>query len=426
MIISLVFIGVFAVFSCLLSASETALTASSSIRLNHLHKQGFKRAVLVIKLQAQMSQVIATILLANTIMITSLTALATNLFMKMLGEKGVFYAAFILSALITIYLEVLPKILVFPRAERTAMKLAPMVHRLNTVLAPLTRLINNIARLSLRLARYRLETRAKPSTLDELKWAIDAYAKGDESLLSRIMLKNILDLTSITVQDVMIPLPHIFSLHRKLPNEKLVEAILGSPFTRIPLWENTPQNIIGLIHVKQLVRHLQKKSINDFNIEYVGSTPWLISPETTIIEQLQAFREKRQHLAFVTNAKGAIQGLVTLEDILEEIVGDIKDEHDMPLQGITLLGKEKFLVDGTVTLRELNREHDWELPENLGQNLSELIVNERGYVPQEKQMLHLHGLEIKVLKRTRHHVTLLEVTPAKNTHSIPSDASEHP
>lgn len=408
----------FACASFFLSASETALTSASSIRLHHFHKQGVRHAKLVLELQQSMSQIIATILLANTIVLTSLTAIGTAFFTKTFGEAGVLYAAVLLSALITIYLEVLPKALSYPRAERAAMFVAPAVNFLQKVLYPITRTIDFIAHFSLRIIGISPDRGAqKVSTLDELKGAIDLHVQARATAPERVMLKNILDLTTVTVEEVMVHKHHIFSIDRTLKSSELIKQVLKAPFTRIPLWEGAPENIVGLLHIKTLFCALEANKDGVVDVKKLQIAPWFIPSSTTLIAQLQAFRRRREHFAFVVDEYGVLIGVVTLEDILEEIVGDIKDEHDEPLSGITLLNNNRFLVEGTVTLRDLNREHAFDLPENGATTLAGLVLDVAGYIPKEKQIFAVHGLKIKVLKRHRNQIKLLEVTvstPPKN------------
>lgn len=401
-----------------LSAGETALTAASRVRLHHFQKSGRRAAETVLRLQKNMNQVIATLLLANTVVITTLTAISTALFTKLFGEAGVFYAAATLSALITIYLEVLPKAFVFPRAETVAMALAPFIEKLQNLLFPLTRLVDLVARVSLRLVGVKGRTESAASTLDDLKGAIDLHHKTGADHREGTMLKNILDLTSVTVSEVMLHKGHVFSLDASKPTAHLIERILVSPFTRIPFWTGNKDTIQGVLHVKELYRALQKTDPDDLDLSKILTPPWFIPESTTLIQQLQAFRERREHFAFVVDEYGSFTGIVTLEDVLEEIVGDIKDEHDLPASGITPKGPNCFLIDGTVTLRDLEKEHAWDMPETDATTLAGLVLEEAGYIPKEGQTVQLSGFDVKVLKRHRNQLKLLRVQfpnrPAKD------------
>lgn len=400
---------IFSFISAVLSAAETALTAASRARLHSLSKKGNKRAALVLSLQKNMNQVIASILLANTVMLTSISALATMVFAKHLGEESILLAAFFLSALITIYLEVMPKAFVFARAETTAMRLAPLVSALLHFLSPMTRLINWIAHTSLKLFGVKTTEGTEHSTLEELQGAIELHQQKHPK--ERAMLKNILDLTCVTVAEIMIPKGHIFSLDCHLPTDVLIKRILSSPFSRIPLWEKDPDHIKGILHVKELYRALQKKSTTKLAVTPLLKKPWFIPETTTLIEQLQAFRKRREHLACVVDEYGALSGLVTLEDVLEEIVGDIKDEHDIPLTGVTVKDKGILWVEGTVTLRELSREYNWDVPDVSATTLAGLVMEEAGYIPKEHQTFTIANRRISVLKRFRNELKLLEVKP---------------
>lgn len=395
------------------------MTAASRLRLHQLANQGLHRASVVLVLQTQMSQVIATILLANTIVLTTLTAVATNLFTGWFGETGVLYAATLLSALITIYLEVLPKIFVFNRAERTAMVLAPFVYKLKKVLHPITQLVHFIAHKSLYMAGVSMKApQTHTSSLDELKSAIELYQPQKNAPEERLMLKNILELTRVKVVEAMVHRNHIFSLNSAMPMEQLVPKALESPFTRIPLWKNNAEKIVGILHIKELSRALQHTPIEKLKLETLHSAPWFIPSSTTLIAQLRAFRQKRTHFAFVVDEYGALAGIITLEDILEEIVGDIQDEHDISLSGVTKISKGRFLVEGHLSVRDLNRTYHWRLPEDKATTLAGLVLDLAGYIPKERQSFSVGTLSIKVIKRWRNQLKMLEVSSLSHTISL--------
>ncbi len=420
MIILFFVVGGLCLFSGVLSAAETSLTAASRIRLHQLNNQGFGHAETALSLQKNMTQVIATLLLANTMSLTSLTALATTLFTQWMGEVGVFYAALLLSAFITIYLEVLPKIFVFSRAERVSMGLAPFVSVLVKVFKPLTRLVDSLAHMSLKIFGFSTQKGATQLLgLEELRGAIDLYHPTDGTSNERVMLKNILDLTQVTVSEVMIHRNHMFSLNKKLETKKLISRALGSPFTRIPLWQGDPETIVGLLHIKALARALEKEPEEPVDISKIQTEPWFIPETTTLTDQLRAFKERREHFSFVVNEYGALTGMVTLEDILEEIVGDIQDEHDAPIAGVTPLAKNRFLVDGSMTLRDLSRNHGWHFSDTKPTTLAGLILDIAGYIPKTRQTFHVDHFSIKVVEKRRNQITRLEVT------LHPTHASNH-
>ena len=419
----LAFLCFLCVLSGLLSSAETSLTAASRIRLHQLSQQGVVRAKTVLSLQEKMSQVIATLLLANTIVITSLTALSTILFTQWFGEVGILYSTILLSAFITIYLEVLPKIFVFSHAERVAMYLSGFVSKLIFALYPMTRLVDSMAHFSLRLAGVSLNKQGSSfSSLDELKGAIDLYRPSKGKSNERLMLKNVLDLTRVTVASVMTHRNQMFSLDREMPPSQLVSKALNSPFSRIPIWQDSPESIIGLLHIKELSRALEKTNASKLDVTSLLSTPWFIPESTTLLTQLQAFKERHEHFSFVVDEYGTLVGLVTLEDILEEIVGDIQDEHDIPLSGVMPLSHNTFLVEGTVALRDLSRNYQWVFPESKATTLAGLVLENAGRIPQTKQVFAIGGYSIEIMKIQQNQIKLLKITVI----STASTASESP
>ena len=409
MVLLLVILGL-AIMAGILSASETAITAASHIKLHHLKKQGSARAELVLKLQSHMGQMIASILLANTWVITCMTALTTGTLTLLFGPLGAFYAAAFLSAFITIYLEVMPKIVVFAHAEQAAMVLAPGLSVLRRILSPMTTVVEHVARYSLHLCGLRLQKEPVTSTLDELRGAIDLHVAGQAAVQERLMLRNILDLTRVPVSEVMIHRNNMTMIDLALPSEHIVAQVMKSPFTRIPVWRDNPDNVVGLLHSKALFRAMKHIAlIQDIDFSTLLSAPWFIPETTTLLGQLQAFRERRAHFAFVVDEYGALLGMVTLEDILEEIVGDIVDEHDADIPGVKILENGHYHIRGTVTVRDLNRQYDWSLPDDKATTLAGLLLEILGTIPEEGQVFRCHGLEVKIAKRHQNQIQILDV-----------------
>lgn len=412
--ISFLTILILAVLAAILSASETAVTASSRIRLHQLHKQGDKRAGAVLQLQSKMGQLIGTILLVNTWTLTCMTALATGIMTLIFGSVGAFYTALFMSAFITIYLEVMPKIYVYSQAEQTAMKLSKAIGFLRWALLPMTTVVDTIARFSLKMVGVKISSHSTlTSTVEELRGAIDLHIGEGPVAHERAMLRSILDLTQVEIAEIMVHRKTMLTINCTEKSSKIIEKVLNSPYTRIPLWKDNPDNIIGVLHVKALWKKFQSFSGNrdQFNILEAVTPPWFIPDTTTLFAQLQSFRERHEHLAFVVDEYGSLLGMVTLEDILEEIVGEIVDEHDVELAGVRLTAEGNYLVQGTVTLRDLNRQYDWNLPDSEATTLAGLILEETRHIPQVGQIFRLYGLEMKILRRHRNQITLIQLTP---------------
>ncbi|MGL4371665.1 MAG: transporter associated domain-containing protein, partial [Alphaproteobacteria bacterium] len=283
---------------------------------------------------------------------------------------------------------------------------------LRWALLPLTSLVDGTAGFSLKAMGAKLGDHTLTSTLEELRGAIDLHVgEGAAIAHERTMLRSILDLTQVEVSEIMVHRNKLFGTDVEENSQKTVQKILQSPYTRIPLWQDSPDNIIGVLHVKNLLRHLKANPSNleQINLLELAIKPWFIPESTTLFSQLQSFRERREHMAFVVDEYGSLLGMVTLEDILEEIVGEIVDEHDVEIPGVRLAPDGSYLIQGAVTLRDLNRQYDWNLPDNEASTIAGLVLYETGHIPEVNQIFHLHGLKVTILRRYRNQLTLLRV-----------------
>jgi Mg2+/Co2+ transporter CorB len=266
----------------------------------------------------------------------------------------------------------------------------------------------------------RLHGRIRPADPDEvLRTAIEEHTSDDENEATEVkqerkMLRSILDLAEVTVVEVMTHRRQMVTIDADLPAAEIVDAALASPFTRLPLWRDEPDNIIGVLHAKSLLREVRaaRGNMESFAIEEVASQPWFVPDTTSLLDQLQAFRTRREHFALVVDEYGSLLGLVTLEDILEEIVGDITDELDTHVAGVFPQPDGSYIVDGTVTVRDLNREFDWELPDETDYStIAGLVIYESRHIPEVGQTFTFFGFRFEILKRQRNQVTTIRVTP---------------
>lgn len=407
-------------FSAFFSGSETALTAASRARMHALEKDGNKRAHLVNKLRENKDRLIGALLLGNNLVNILASAVATSFFIKLVGETGVFYATIIMTLLVLIFAEVLPKTYALNHADVFAMRISRLVRVVVIVFAPVTEMISFIVRNTLRL----FGAEASKTTLSdiaeqELRGAIELHHesesedKGRESSEKRAMLRSILDLVDVTVEDIMTHRRNVLAIDADEAMNTIVDQVLNSPYTRLPVWQNDNDNIIGIIHAKALLRELRSVSgnIERLGIRNMILEPWFIPETTSLFDQLQAFRERKEHFAVVVDEYGSFMGIVTLEDILEEIVGDIDDEHDMQVSGVRGQGDGSYLVDGTVTIRDLNRELDWNLPDEDYSTIAGLILFESKMLPEAGQNFSFYKYRFKILKRQRNQITLVRVIP---------------
>ena len=412
--------ALFIVIVCVLlsgffAASETALTAASHAHMHSLEKEGDKRAGLVIRLLRQRNRMIAAMLLGNTLANIGGAAFTTSVLVVLVGESGAVYATIIMTALLLVFAEVLPKTLAINQPDRISLAVAKSVGLFVAVFGPLLAGVEYFVRWLLKLAGAEVgRGRTVLSPYDELKSAVDIlHEEGNVERNARDMFGGVLDLQVMHVVDVMIHRTKMRTIDADLPPLEIMRAVLASPFTRMPLWRERPDNFIGVLHSKDLLRALDavdgdasKVRVDDIMLE-----PWFVPEATTLEDQLQAFLKRKTHFALVVDEYGEVMGLVTLEDILEEIVGDIRDEHDLAVQGVRPQADGSVLVDGAVPVRDLNRVMDWQLPDEEATTVAGLVIHEAGAIPESGQKFTFHGFRFEVLRKMRNRITALRVTP---------------
>lgn len=425
---SLFIILIFVLIAALGSASEASVLAASRVRLHHLAKKGNRKAAAILDLQTRIGEFISSIILLNTWAITIVTAVSTNIFTHFLGPTGTFYAVLVIGALITIYAEVLPKMYVYRDPDRIALGFAPFFKLILILMSPLTKGINWIAQASLQL--FGLKTKhdtAKGTSGEELRGAIDLHTgSSGEVEYERAMLRSILDLTTVEVTEVMRHRKTMYMINISDPKATIIDQVLKSPYTRIPLWKDNPDNIVGMIHGKDLLRALQlcKGNLEAVNLDTIITSPWFVPETTTLFSQLAAFRKRREHFALVIDEYGDLLGMITLEDVLEEIVGEIVDEHDVEIPGIRISPDGTYVVEGTITLRDLNRLYGWDLPDEHASTLAGLVLHETREIPEVGQSFMIHGFRIDILRRHRHQLVQLRLTPPPRL-DTKSSSAEH-
>jgi Mg2+/Co2+ transporter CorB len=407
------------VFSGFFSASETALTAASRARIHALVHNGNKRAAKVAALHERMEKVISTVLLGNTFMNAATAALMTAVFGHYFGEGG--YATVIATVSATVFLfifaELMPKTYAINHADRYALGASPILSVLVQICYPFTHVTQIIVSATLRLVGVRVisEPGAEES-LEELRGAIDLHSESAEEIReANAMLHSILDLDGVPVSDIMVHRRQMVMIDDSLPPAEIIRQVLASPHTRVPLWHDEPDNIVGVLHAKALLRALEANDwkVDGLNLVELAGTPWFIPDSTSLLAQLEAFRSRREHFAVVVDEYGALMGIVTLEDILEEIVGDIADEHDVNVAGVRRDEDGSYLVDGGVTIRDLNREFGWRLPDEEASTVAGLVLHEARLIPVPGQVFVFHGFSFEILDRQRNQVTHLRLTPLK-------------
>ena len=403
------------VMSAFFSGSETALTATSRARINELKRRGSWRASLVLALTGTRERLIGTLLLGNNVVNITASALATAVLIKMFGDGGAVIASVAMTLLVLIFGEVMPKTYAIAYPDRVALAVAPVVRLLVAVFGPAMMTVEYIVKGVLRLFGVNIsDAQDVLSAHDELRGAIDLHHKeGSVIKKDRDMLGGILDLQALEVADIMIHRTRMKAIDGGDPPEAIVDAVLKSGHTRLPVWKEKPDNIVGVLHAKNLFAALQENGGDaaKIKVEDILSPAWFVPDTRKLPDQLNAFLRRKTHFAIVVDEYGEVQGLVTLEDIIEEIVGDIKDEHDAVAIGVRKRTDGSFVIDGGVPLRDLNRALDWNLPDDEATTIAGLVIHEARAIPEAGQTFNFHGFRFEVLKKRRHQVTSVKVTP---------------
>ena len=402
------------------SGSETALTAASRARMHQFAQDGDRRAKMVNVLRENKERLIGAILLGNNLVNILATALATTLFTTLVGEAAVPVATLVMTLLVLIFAEVLPKTYAIQHADNMARSVSPVLRVVVATLSPVVNGITFLVRLVLRLFGAGRSPLTVSDYVDELRGAIELHRGPDEDVaVERAMLRSILELGDVEVAEIMTHRRNVLAVDISQPVEEIISTVVDGPYTRVPLFESDTDNIIGVLHAKDLLRAVRRHAdgLSHATITQIATKPWFIPDTTTLIDQLQAFRTRREHFALVVDEYGSLQGVVTLEDILEEIVGEISDEHDLPVAGVRPQPTGSFLVDGTVTIRDLNRRFEWRLPDESASTIAGLVLYEAQRIPEVGQVFTFHGFRFEILRRQRNQITLLRLTP-------PADAAD--
>ncbi len=397
------------------SGSETALTAFSRARMLRMEKAGNPRAAVVNRLLNARERLIGGILLGNNAANIAASSLATGLMLMWFGDVGVVYATFAMTVIVVVFSEVLPKTIAINAPERIALLVARPVEWVVKILGPVLIWIERLVRWLLGCFGLRIgESQPILSAREELRGAVDLlHRDGTVEKHDRDMVGGVLDLRELQVSDVMIHRTEIITVCADDGAEDVVKAILAAPVTRIPLWSRTPDNFVGILHVRDLLVAIQESGgqLSKIDVVSLSRPPWFVPTLRPLTEQLKAFRRRKTPLALVVDEYGEVMGLVTLEDIIEEIVGDITDEHDVNLPGVWPQPDGSVHVEGSVPIRDLNRAMEWNLPDEQATTIAGLVIHEARSIPYVGQTFTFYGFRFGVLLKDRNRITSLRITP---------------
>jgi CBS domain containing-hemolysin-like protein len=346
-------------------------------------------------------------------------------------ESAVQFTAFIVGFLVFSSLHIVvgeqvPKTLAIRQPEPVSLWIAYPLHVSFIVFYPLNWLLNTASRSILRLLGVKEASHEEILTDVEIEGLVEVSAEhGKMEEAQAEYIQNLFQLSDLEVADIMVHRTAMRTVNAADPPEKIVETALASPNTRLPIWENEPENIVGVLHVRDLLRAMQAAGGDaaKIDIRAIASKPWFVPDSTSVTDQLSAFLKRKTHFALVVDEYGDVQGLVTLEDIIEEIVGDIADEHDVEIQGVRPQPDGSVNVDGSVPIRDLNRAMDWELPDEEATTIAGLVIHEARTIPEAGQTFTFHGFRFKVLRKNRNRITALRITPVEKP-ATPATAAQ--
>ena len=397
------------------SASETALTAFSRARMWRLEKTGNARAALVNRLVERRERTIGAILTGNDLVNIFASALMTGILLAWFGAVGILYATAIMAVMTILFTGVLPKTVAINAPDRIALMVARPIALVVRLLGPM--LVGIEATIRWILRRFGVKVGADQAFLsvhEELRGAVDLlHRAGSVEKTDRDMLGGLLNLRELTVADVMIHRTDVIMANAADPPTKILDEALSRPVTRIPLWQGTPENIVGILHLQDLFRATYAAGNDPAKIDVtaLARPPWFVPETRPLTEQLKAFRRRKTPFAVVVDEYGEMMGILTIEDILEEIVGDIADEHDVQVAGVRLLPDGSVNADGGVPIRDLNRAMDWNLPDSDATTIAGLVIHEARSIPEPGQSFTFHGFRFQVLRKQRNRITALRITP---------------
>lgn len=412
----IVAIVILLIFSAIFACSETMITAISRAKVNRLAKEGNKRAKMLKKLLKKREKVISSMLIGNNIVNILASVLATSIFLKIFGEAGLIYATIVMTILVIIFAEIAPKTLALKITDKISTPLAPIISVLVLILSPLASIAQKMVNIIILIFIRNQKASTKEEEIKEIRDAVELkHQEGSIVKYDKDLIDGVLDLSDIEIGEIMVHRREISCINIDLTIEEIIRLSLKSKHTRIPLWKDNEDNIVAILNVKKMLKVIQKNNgiTKDINILEITSKPWFVPVSNTLREQLVLFRKRRKTFSLVINEYGSLLGLITLEDILEEIVGEINDHED----GLKLnLVKSKsgfYKIPGKTLIRDLNKILNWNLPEDEdAYNLTAYIINNLQRVPDEKENFEIANFKFTILKRKGSDLVLIKVKPA--------------
>ncbi|GGG76547.1 membrane protein [Salipiger pallidus] len=410
--------------SAFFSGSETALTAASRGKLRASQDRGSKGAKTALDITEDSERLIGSVLLGNNLVNILATSLATSLFTTLFGDSGVALATLIMTLLVLIFAEVLPKTYAITNPEAAASRVSGAIRVIILVFSPIVGAIRAIVRVILRLFGVRTDPDSQILAVrEEIAGALHlGHSEGVVEKEDRDRILGALDLAERTIEEIMLHRSNIEMIDADQSPREILKQCLESNYTRLPIFRGEQENIIGVAHAKDLMRAMYDtidqagdraaEALEEFRITDVMMKPYFVPDTTTLADQMRNFLRKHTHFALVVDEYGSLEGLLTLEDILEEIVGEITDEHDPEAEHQISAGEDGwYWLDGSMTIRDLNRATEWALPDDEANTIAGLVIHEAQTIPTVGQRFSFHGFRFEVMAREHNRITRLRVRP---------------
>ena len=400
------------VASAYFSSSETGMMSLNKYRMNHLRRGQHAGATRASKLLEKPDKLIGVILIGNNFVNFLAASIASSITILIIGEPAPFTTAIVLTLVVLIFAEVTPKTIAALYPERIAYPSSIVLGVLLKVLYPIVWAVNFVSNTLVRTLGFHPQADSSDQQLSQEE--LRTVVHESESRLPKKrqgMLLNILDLEKVQVDQIMVPRNEVTGLDIEDAMEDVLEQIASAQHTRLPVYRKDIDNIVGVLHMRSAGRLIKTENLNKAAIIQETTEPYFIPDSTPLHTQLFNFQSNKLRLAVVVDEFGAVKGIVTLEDILEEIVGEIDDEHDAPVAGVRREADGSYLVQGSVTIRDLNREFEWKLPTEDYSTVAGLVLHEARRIPEVGQTYAFYGLSFEILRRQRNQITLLRIRP---------------
>ena len=406
------------VCSALFACFETAVTATSKAKIHRLKNEGNKRAAILENLLKNREKVIGTMLLGNNAINILASAIATSLMITLFGESGLFYATVGMTLMVLIFAEVMPKSYAMKSPEAIALFFAPVIHLLVKICFPFTNSIQKIVDFIMNFLYVTSHKKSKLTEVEEIRDTVSLkHQEGSIYKYDKDMIDGVLDLADTEISEIMVHRKDIESINIDLPVKEIIKQALDITYTRIPLWRGNKENIVAILNVRKLLKALhfyKNESLEKFNLKSITTEAWFVPSSNSLRAQLFSFRKKRRKFALVVDEYGSLLGLITLEDILEEIVGEIKEREEESEINIIKIKSGAYKIAGKVLIRDMNKKLDWDMAEDGdAYNLAAFVIGHLGRIPDEKENFIIDDYYFEILKKKHNDLLLIKVKKAQ-------------